>query len=97
MSNNYYLVKNGDVVMDTHFILPETIESAIDENILKVLSEKTHETLILSVLHPRRTVDKPCNVNLLSVKNSVINLIVGFDKKEKNIKIDLENQKVRLF
>jgi len=95
-SGSYFLVKNGDVVMDTHFIHPGTIDTKIDGNFLRVLPQRTSETIIATVLHPRRITDEASEVKIVSLRDSVIDLSIRGGERKIDVQLDLAKQKVRL-
>jgi len=96
VSNNYCIVKTGDVVMDSHFVFPETIEAEINGRFLRALPEKTNKTVIAAVLHPRRTTDKASRARLVSFKDSVIDLSVETGRKKTEVLLDLSGRQVTL-
>ncbi|NVM03076.1 MAG: hypothetical protein HWN67_12110, partial [Candidatus Helarchaeota archaeon] len=96
-SNHYCMVKNEDVVMDAHFLLPERVTTAVNGRTLKISPEITNETLIVTVLHPRRLIDKISSAFVESYKNSMINLFIQDGRQKKLIRLDLANQKVDIF
>ncbi len=96
VSNNYSIVKTGNVVMDSHLVYPSTIEAKIDGKFLRVLPEKTNKTVIATVLHPRRITDAASEARVVSFKDSVIELSIKTGKKKISVKLDLARQQVTL-
>jgi hypothetical protein len=104
LSDNYCLIKNEDVLMDVHLLLPETITATnrnlvvdgLAQNVLIAHTKSNIETLIVSVLHPRRITDKQSNASVILYGDSLLELNIGCDRQKKTIKLDLTNQMVEI-
>ncbi len=104
LSDNYCLIKNEDVLMDVHLLLPETITTTnrnlvvdgLAQNVLIAHTESNVENLIVSVLHPRRITDKQSNATAILCGDSLLELSIGCDRWKKTIKLDLTNQMVEI-
>lgn len=96
-NNNYCMVKNGDVVMDAHFLLPERVTTTVNGRILKISPEITNKALIVTVLHPRRIADTISSASVESYQNSMLELFIQDGRQKKKIQLDLANQKVNIF
>jgi len=95
IDNNYCIVKTGDVVMDSHFVFPETIETKIDGKSLSVLPSKTDKTTIVSILHPRRIRDSHSEIRTSSFRDNQVVLVIKAGPKEITVRLDLAKQQVR--
>ncbi len=96
VSGNYFIAKNQDVVMDTHIVRPEPVETLIEGKYLRVLSGETDRTIIATVLHPRRINEPASEVQAASADRSVISLNILCGQKKVNVKLDFASQKVSL-
>jgi len=106
-SDKYCLIKNGNVFMDVHFLLPEKITTTngdiskakifVDgttQNVLIADFKCNKETLMVSVLHPRRFANKVSNVSIISYTNSMVNLWICCGMEKKRIQVDITDQRV---
>ncbi|UCE07571.1 MAG: DUF4962 domain-containing protein [bacterium] len=90
-----YSIKYGNVVMDTHVLLPEIISDNNQSRLLNISpAENVTETSILVVMHIRKIDIPTVTVQLVSYTDSTINLEIRFKDEKKLITIDLVNQKV---
>jgi hypothetical protein len=96
IARHYYLVSNGEVVMDTHIIYPDDLDERIDGNFLVVCPQKTAKTIIVTVFNPRRMKDMPSKAKIHSVKDGEISLNITTASKKINVRVDIENRKVEL-
>lgn len=101
VSNNKYTIKHDDVVMSINFLLPQAIsgniyyDSDIDNRVLKISpDENVTETLILAIMHPRKTNDSSATVQLISQQDSTIHIEISTVEKIISVTIDLFNQEV---
>ena len=92
----YFMIRNKDVVMDAHIVYPKKIDIIIDGDFLRVLPEKTTETVIVTVLHPRRIKEAASRIIKVSLKDSVVDLTIKCGRQVKKVKLDLAKQEVSL-
>ena len=92
----YFMIRNKDVVMDAHIVYPKKIDTIIDGDFLRVLPEKTTETVIVTVLHPRRIKEAASRITKVSLKDSVVDLTIKCGRQVKKVKLDLVKQEVSL-
>lgn len=95
-ASNCYLVKNEDVVMDTHLAYPENLGAKVDGNFLVVTPEKTARMTIATVLYPRKADGKAVEVKVQSFKDNVLAVAVKTAVKQILVQLDLTNQQVTL-
>ena len=92
-----YEIRYGDVVMDVNFLLPEAVSDNNGPRLLKVFpAENLAETLILAVMHPRKTHDLSATVQLVSHQDSIIDLDILVGDEKRSVTIDLANQEVNI-
>ena len=68
----------------------------IDGDFLRVLPEKTTETVIVTVLHPRRIKKAASKITKVSLKDSVVDFTIKCDRRIRKVKLDLAKQEVSL-
>jgi len=68
----------------------------IDGDFLRVLPEKTAETVIVTVLHPRKITRAASKITKVSLEDSVVDLTIKYDRQIKKVKLDLAKQEVSL-
>jgi len=107
LSDNHCQLKNGDVILDVQFLLPETITTTngdfskifTDEptqNILIVSIKGNTKSVIITVLHPRKIDDCPGLSSLLSYNESVLNLSIQNNQWKKTVGLDLKKHLVEV-
>ncbi|UCH62077.1 MAG: DUF4962 domain-containing protein [Fidelibacterota bacterium] len=85
-----FLITQGDVVMDVQFLLPAATADDNSTQLLKVYpAENVEKTLILAVMHPRKTADVPAEFNLVSPDDSTLTIEVSVGEEQRSVTLEL--------
>jgi len=90
-----YLITNNDVILDVNFLLPASITDNNQTNLLNIYSDQNADkTIILNVMHVRKSNYPPITANLLRADSTSIQLDIMTHDKRDTITIDLINQEI---
>jgi hypothetical protein len=89
-----FVVRNGDVLMDVRFLLPEALRIKVEGKTLRAATGRSSETLIVSVLHPRRAAHPASSAKLRSHRESGLEIVVGAGERLTRIELDLARRLV---
>ncbi len=89
-----FVARNGDVLMDAHFLLPAALTVKVDGKTLSAATGRSSEELIVAVLHPRRATHPVSSAELRSQRNGRLEIVLGAGKQNTRIEWDLASRRV---
>ncbi len=82
-------LRNKDVNMDIHLLLPDAFSTSVKGNVLSVLPDRTNETIAVTVLHPRKQDGPASRARVTKYRNSKIHVEIQIKDQKTDVQLDL--------